>query len=83
MIPSNRWFPRGLPERAMWYENFSVNFAEVAASLGLTDDVAWVRDDNYVMQFLADVFVQITAFEKAVCRCAFKHSAVENRSTCD
>ena len=58
--------PRGLPERAAWYANFSVNFAEVAASLGLTDDVAWVTDDNDVMQFLADVFVQVKAFEKAV-----------------
>lgn len=66
MIPSNRWFPRGLPERAAWYANFSVNFADVAASLGLTDDVVWVTDDNDVMQFLADSFVQVTAFQKAV-----------------
>lgn len=66
MIPSYRWFPRGLPERAVWYENFSVNFADVAASLGLTDDVEWVGDDNDVMQFLADCFVQVKAFEKAV-----------------
>ena len=67
MIPSRRWFPQGLPERAVWYANFAVKFAEVAASLGFTaGKVESIENDSEVIQYLADIDVQITAYAKAV-----------------
>lgn len=67
MIPSNRWFPQSLPARALWMLNFAKQFAIVAMSLGFTQaDIDSVENDNSVMQFLADIFNQIKAYEDAV-----------------
>ena len=67
MIPSRRWFPVALAERAAWFMNFAAQFAKVAADLGFTAAVVRsVQNDNEVMQFLADTSVQLAAFEKAV-----------------
>jgi len=53
MIPSNRWFPRGLPERVAWFANFAAQFERIALSLGFTAaDITEVDNDNEVMQFV-------------------------------
>ena len=67
MIPSHKWFPRILAERAAWYENFANQFADVAVSLDFTaNDVNSVNNDNDVFQFLADATVEIDAYKKAI-----------------
>lgn len=67
MIPSDRWFPTNLSARADWYENFAVQFAALAVSLGFTaNDASSIQNDNDVLQFLADVRTQVSAYEKAV-----------------
>jgi hypothetical protein len=66
MIPSQKWFPTSLAERAAWYLNFKNQFAIVAASLGLDDYTKAVGDDNQVFQFLAGIDNQVSAFENAV-----------------
>lgn len=67
MIPSAKWFPSGLQNRAAWYANFNTQFAIVANSLGFTNaDITAVSNDNTMMQFLADYDTQETAFGKAV-----------------
>ena len=37
MIPSNRWFPANLGDRALWYKNFSEQLAigTLGTSVGL------------------------------------------------
>ncbi len=66
MILSGKWFPTNLPARAVWYANFSKQFGIVAASIGLASDVAQVEADNAVIQFIADTFNQIKAFDDAM-----------------
>ena len=67
MIPSNRWFPLSLAERALWYENFATQFAAVGTGLGFTaNDISSVTNDNDVFQFLANAAVQIEAYKTAV-----------------
>lgn len=67
MILSKRWFPQGLPARALWMLNFATQFAAVALSLGFTQaDIDVVENDNTVMQFLADIFNQAEAYKDAV-----------------
>lgn len=66
MLLSSTWFPTNLPARAVWFANFNTNFAAVAASLGLTSFVAQVGKDNAVMQFAADSFAQLKAYESAM-----------------
>ncbi|MET0753762.1 MAG: hypothetical protein ABWZ66_10335 [Pyrinomonadaceae bacterium] len=67
MIPSKRWFPTNLPARALWMQNFATQFALVAASLGFTvADVTGVENDNTALQYLADIYNQIKAYEDAV-----------------
>ena len=67
MIPSSRWFPSGLQDRAAWFQNFSTQFAAVAVSLGFTAaDGTAVDKDNQIMQFLADSETQLKAYSKAV-----------------
>lgn len=67
MIPSNRWFPSSLQERAAWFANFSTQFAIVGAGLGFTPaEIDAVQDDGEVFQFLASMAVQLDAFRSAV-----------------
>ena len=67
MIPNPNWFPTNMAARADWYVNFNKQFTILAADLGFTPaDVAWVNDDNQVMQFLAAVAVEMEAFTEAV-----------------
>lgn len=60
------WFPRSLSEQAAFYRNFTQVFAENAAALGFTtEDVAKLKVDNAVMQFLAKTEFNIKNFKKA------------------
>lgn len=53
MIPSSKWFPTALADRAAWYQNFATNFAALAADLGfLPADVTAVNADNATVQAL-------------------------------
>jgi len=66
MIPSYFWFPTNFSERADWFDNFSTQFAIVAASLGLAAKVEQVADDNAVIQFLSTARPQIAAYDDAM-----------------
>ncbi|HEX9961410.1 MAG TPA: hypothetical protein VGB00_10790 [Pyrinomonadaceae bacterium] len=67
MVPSKRWFPFSLAERAAWFQNFAEQFAAIAVSLGFTAaDVAKVNDDNAMMQFLAGLKNTLKAIDDAV-----------------
>lgn len=67
MIPSRRWFPGGLQDRAAWYDNFNTQIQLIGLSLGLTQaELDQISDDNAVMQFLANVVVQFEAYADAV-----------------
>lgn len=65
MIPSNKWFPRSLTERAAWFQNFAAQFPTVSAGLKLDVYDAQVVNDNKVMQFVADIDGQIKSYESA------------------
>lgn len=67
MIPSNRWFPNSLQQRAAWFANFSTNFSLVGGMLGFTAaETTAAENDNTVFQFLAATTVQLDSFTKAV-----------------
>src|SRR5687768_14955332 len=52
MRPDQRWFPTNRVSRAAWFENFTVQFAQVGLSLGFTQaEVDSVAADNAVVQF--------------------------------
>ncbi len=48
------WLPTKLDTLASWYANFTLKFAQFAAQLGLTADLASVNDDNLMIQWMAD-----------------------------
>ena len=66
MVPSNKWFPTNLPERAVFFANFKTQFMIVAASLGLAGKVGQVEKDNDVIQFIATAKTQVDAFDDAM-----------------
>lgn len=66
VIPSNRWFPSGLQDRAAWFQNFYEKFSDVATSLGFSaGTVTSLELDNQIMQFLADTSVQMDSYKRA------------------
>lgn len=67
MIPSSKWFPTSLQERAAWYNNFATQFAVVYVSLGFkpTDNTE-IAQDNATMQFLAQTAIALDAFKEAI-----------------
>ena len=67
MIPSNRWLPVSLAERAAWFLNFVAQFIKIASDLGFTPaEVAIVVADGVMMQFVAANDVSVPAYSKAV-----------------
>ena len=69
MIPSNKWFPSNLADRALWYKNFSEQLAigTMGTSLGLSAaDMTTITDDNSVMQFLAGATAYFEAYMDGV-----------------
>jgi len=67
MIPSPRWFPTTLQDRAAWYNNFTAQLLILATALGLTgDDTDPIVEDNGVMGFLAAAAVTSDAYIDAI-----------------
>lgn len=67
MVPSNKWFPSSLQNRAAWYQNFTTQFAVLAAGFGFTaPEIAAMQDDNTVIQFLAQTAVDHEAYKDAL-----------------
>ena len=69
MIPSNRWFPANLGDRALWYANFNtqLGIGTLGTSLGLSAaDMTTIGDDNSVMQFCATATQYFEAYMDAV-----------------
>ena len=67
MIPSNKWCPVRLQDRAAWYDNFNTHVQVIGSSLGLTPGVLTdLQADNDNMQFLANTATQLEAFTDAV-----------------
>ena len=66
-IPSPKWFPQSLQERAAWFDNLALRFAQVAPGLGfLPAEVVTVQTDNTCLQDLASGKAQLDAFVEAV-----------------
>lgn len=66
MIPSSKWFPSSLQERAAWFQNFATQFANVAGALGFMPAQATiVMTDNQDFQFAAAATVEIDAYAAA------------------
>ena len=67
MIPSSKWFPSSLSERAAWYKNFNTNIQIIGADLGLTPaELATIDDDNNMLQFIARLDVAAGAYDTAL-----------------
>lgn len=67
MVPSNKWFPAALADRAAWFQNFATTFAALAVDLGfVAADVTAVDADNDTVQALTTYSYSVDAFEKAV-----------------
>ena len=67
VVPSVKWFPQSLQERAVWHDNFTLRFASVAPGLGfLPAEVITVQTDNTCFQDLATGREQLDAFVESV-----------------
>jgi hypothetical protein len=67
MIPSGKWFPTSLSERATWFQNFANKFDLIGPTLGFAPSVlTQVQNDNTLMQFLASSAVDVDTFSKAM-----------------
>src|SRR5687768_5271049 len=67
MIPSNKWFPSSLQERAAWFNNFATQFDMVAVNMGFTaGDVTAVNADNALVQSVAGIMTEAEAYLAAV-----------------
>jgi hypothetical protein len=67
MIPSKRWFPTTLIDRAAWIDNFARQFAAVALSLGFSAaDIASMTQDAEDFRALARATTAAEAFMAAL-----------------
>lgn len=67
MIPSPSYFPTSLQERAAWFDNFATAIQPIGASLGLSvAELAQITADNAVMQFLAEMDIEVNDYASAV-----------------
>jgi hypothetical protein len=67
MIPSSKWFPSSLQDRAAWYGNFYNNLAAGTPTLGSTlglsaGDITTISDDNEAMTFCAASTTYLDSF---------------------
>ena len=80
MIPSSKWFPTALADRAAWFQNFATNFAALAADLGfLPADVTSVNADNATVQALTNYSFSVDTFASAVT--AFRKEVLEGTNS--
>lgn len=67
MIPSNRWFPTSMQERAAWLQNFENNLIPVAAMLGITPaDLASLNLDVEDFVALAAIMLSVESYQDSV-----------------
>ena len=67
MIPSKRWFPTTLVDRAAWIDNFAKQFAIIAPSLGFSAaDVTSMTQDAEDFRALASATTAAEAFMAAI-----------------
>ena len=67
MIPSRKWFPSALQERAAWFNNFTLQMQTVGLTLGFViGELNALGEDNQRVQFLADSAVALEAYKDAV-----------------
>ncbi len=66
MVPSSKWFPTNLAARAAWFLNFSVQFANYAAALGLGSFTGQVGSDNDDFQSIAATRLTLRNFDSAI-----------------
>lgn len=77
MIPSNKWFPSGLSERATWFQNFVTVLPNLATQLGITTaEVTSVTTDASVMTELPLIVEQIDAYKESIRK--FRIAVTEN-----
>ena len=78
MIPSKRWFPTTLVDRAAWIDNFAKQFAMVALSLGFSAaDIASMTQDAEDFRALARATTAAEAYMAAIR--AFRVSVSEDK----
>lgn len=68
MIPSQKWFPSSLQERAAWYDNFSTQIGAIGLTLGIgmtAAEITEVGEDNGNIQALATGSVTLDFFAEA------------------
>lgn len=66
VVPSSKWFPSALAERAAWMANFSNQFSSLYTHLGFVEaDSLAVAADNDTLQQLATWTVAVEAYSKA------------------
>lgn len=62
-VPSSKWFPGTLQDRAAHMQNFSDQMQNVGAGLGFgTAELDRIKDDNTMVQFIASSAVTVNAF---------------------
>jgi hypothetical protein len=63
MIPSNKWFPSTLQERAAWFANFNTNFQVEGVALGFTPaELLAIAHESETYTYLADATLTIEAY---------------------
>ena len=67
MIPSPKWFPSSLQDRAAWFDNFNTQMQAIGTTLGFTaPELLSLNRDNDAIQFLATSAVTLDAYADAV-----------------
>ena len=67
MVPSSKWFPSSLMDRAMWVHNFSQQLGVVGVSLGFSiAELAKLTDDDQWLTFVANAALALDAYKDAI-----------------
>ncbi len=67
MVPSHKWFPQSLAERAGWYGNFNNNIQTIGASVGFAPgELDSINKDTENIVYVARAAVQVEAYAKAI-----------------
>ena len=67
MIPSFKWFPSRLQERAAWFQNFVTNLTPISGLLGITPaEMTSLTQDNQDFQSIAATTLSVETFAAAV-----------------
>ena len=67
MVPSHKWFPMNLQERAGWYGNFNNNMQTIGASVGFSPaELDSINKDTENIVYVARAAVRVEAYAKAI-----------------